>query len=590
MGSFTYENQGIHTYLVYTLEEDETLDSMSLGMITNNEIPGLASAMFMQMNAERYMKYNISSKIPASQFFTGPVNKKRLLGVFGGIADAMLSAEEYMIDANTILLDLDYIYADVASGSTVLICIPVGTCEKSGTDLGTFFKQIMFSTQFDQTENCEHVTRIINYLNSAYLFSLADFKALLEELTQTAMGTGSQMGTAGAGRGVNQAQFSGNGQPGNQGQMMGTGQSVRQSAGQIPAAVGGQATGQMVGNGQAASQGQAAGQSRPMSPGQPAGTGQIPIHGAVQQSVQTPLPGAGPQRIQPTVSGMGQPGFSGNVQTVPSTSTGPENMSLLYLLRHYDKENASIYKAQKAEKKSQKPPKDKKASKKEKGSKGAKAAPQFSGFAIPGQDVPPPIPGASSAYQTQQEKIPVQIPQPGIPNHPQVQKPVAQSLGIPMPSIMGQSQQIPAQQMSSIQSSSMSAGCTGTGANFGDTVFADSGEEDTATVMMGQGTSEQQIRPHLIRKRNNEKIFLNRALFRLGRNREFNDYVIGENDFIGNTHCHILTRSEEFFIVDDNSKNHTYVDHVMVLPGNEVKLVHGQTIRLADEEFEFRLF
>jgi len=76
--------------------------------------------------------------------------------------------------------------------------------------------------------------------------------------------------------------------------------------------------------------------------------------------------------------------------------------------------------------------------------------------------------------------------------------------------------------------------------------------------MMGQGTSEQQIRPHLIRKRNNEKIFLNRALFRLGRNREFNDYVIGENDFIGNTHCHILTRSEEFFIVtrQENSRFH----------------------------------
>ena len=42
--------------------------------------------------------------------------------------------------------------------------------------------------------------------------------------------------------------------------------------------------------------------------------------------------------------------------------------------------------------------------------------------------------------------------------------------------------------------------------------------------------------------------------------------------------------------MDDNSKNHTFVNGVMVMPGTEVKLMHGQTVTLADEEFEFRLF
>ncbi len=106
----------------------------------------------------------------------------------------------------------------------------------------------------------------------------------------------------------------------------------------------------------------------------------------------------------------------------------------------------------------------------------------------------------------------------------------------------------------------------------------------------GAGFAEPQIHPHLIRRRNNERIPISRELFRLGRNQDFNDYVVLGNDFVGNTHCHILVRGEEYFVVDDNSKNHTFVNGVMVMPGTEVKLMHGQTVTLADEEFEFRLF
>ncbi len=139
------------------------------------------------------------------------------------------------------------------------------------------------------------------------------------------------------------------------------------------------------------------------------------------------------------------------------------------------------------------------------------------------------------------------------------------------------------------------AGGMGTpGADFGNTVFMGGAEDDDggATVIMGagMGSAGPQIQPHLIRRRNNERIPISQNLFRLGRNQDFNDYVVLGNEFVGNTHCHILVRGEEYFVVDDNSKNHTFVNGVMVMPGTEVKLMHGQTVTLADEEFEFRLF
>ena len=63
MGSYSFENQGTHTFLVYTVAEDDVIDSMSLGMLTNNKIHGLAHTLFTQMDATKYIKYDVSAKI-----------------------------------------------------------------------------------------------------------------------------------------------------------------------------------------------------------------------------------------------------------------------------------------------------------------------------------------------------------------------------------------------------------------------------------------------------------------------------------------------------------------------------------------------
>ena len=111
---FSYENQGANTYLVYEIKEGDSIDTLSLGMLTNNSIPGLTRALFTQMDEKRYIKYNVSSKVSMQQFFGGVVNRKRLLGVFNGITEGFLSAEDYMIDTSSIVLDPEYIFAAVS--------------------------------------------------------------------------------------------------------------------------------------------------------------------------------------------------------------------------------------------------------------------------------------------------------------------------------------------------------------------------------------------------------------------------------------------------------------------------------------------
>lgn len=179
---FFYENQGVNTYLVYKIKEGDFIDTLSLGMITNNNIPGLIKTIFTQMDEVRFIKYNVSAKISMKQFFTGVVNRKRLLGVFDGIVNALISAEDYMIDISSVILDLDYIFVDVSTCEATLICLPITNNELQKPDLWAFFKNIMVNTQFDQTENSDHVTKIFNYLNGSPLFSLVDFKKLIDGL------------------------------------------------------------------------------------------------------------------------------------------------------------------------------------------------------------------------------------------------------------------------------------------------------------------------------------------------------------------------------------------------------------------------
>ena len=345
MNNFTYENQGSNTFMVYEVGVDEVIDSMSLGMITNNKILGLAPTIFFQQDTTKYFKYNISAKVSADQFLMGVVNKKRLIGVFQGIVNAMLSAEEYMIDANSICLDLQYIFTDVSTCETVLVCLPIMDLEKPPVDLKNFFKNIVFSTQFDQTENCDYVAKLFNHLNGASVFSLNDFKELLDEIEH---GVTPQPVSTPASKPVVQP--------------MPVPQPVLVQPAPAPAPAS-----------------KAVSQPAPQPATVPAIKPVAPTSQPAKQASSTgfAIPGQKQQEPSPKVE-----------NTKDIKKTDEKEMSFVYLMRNYTKENAAIYKAQQEAKKAGKTTAT--PDKKEKKSKAPTPAVPNASFAIPGQQVEPP--------------------------------------------------------------------------------------------------------------------------------------------------------------------------------------------------------
>lgn len=504
MYSFTYETNDSTTYLVYQVKPDEEMDTMTLGMLTNNKIIGLAPAIFTQMDSQKFIKYNVSAKISVKQFFEGQVNKKRLVGVFTGIVNAILSAEDYMIDINSIILDLDCIFSDVSSCETMLICLPINRQEKSN-DLLSFFKDIMFSTQFDQTENCDYVAKIINYLNSTSIFSVPDFKKVLDNISSNT--TVSK-------------------------------KSIQSDTGLIS-----RANSQTVSTTKQSVQPQANVPKMPIN--------QPPVTQPVQQrNVVVPNIGNADQVPKATP----QKTYIPPVQPEVSDS---EKISFMYLMQHYNKENAAKYKAQKAAKKANN---DKKA---QKHIKENKQPPRT--YAVPGvpTNVGFDVPGRQSSQgfaTTNQQKTQFQ------------KQPVAQP-----PKTQNQPSYVPTDPPQ------------GHAANFGETTVLGNGKIGETTVL-GVSTQENQITPHLIRTKNNERINLNKPVFRIGKERSYVDYFVSDNTAVSRSHANIITRDDKYFIVDTNSTNHTYVNGGMIQSNVETPLSHGTKIRLANEDFEFRLY
>ena len=145
---FTYENQGINTFLVWKMEEKDVLDELIKGMAENNEIAGLLPLTFSQNNRERYIKYNISSKVTLKQYLSGIVSKSNFINAMLSLVNAILELDDYMIEKEKLLLDMEYIYINVGTAQVGLAVLPVENISEK-TDLAVFFRNIMFHVQFD---------------------------------------------------------------------------------------------------------------------------------------------------------------------------------------------------------------------------------------------------------------------------------------------------------------------------------------------------------------------------------------------------------------------------------------------------------
>lgn len=81
---------------------------------------------------------------------------------------------------------------------------------------------------------------------------------------------------------------------------------------------------------------------------------------------------------------------------------------------------------------------------------------------------------------------------------------------------------------------------------------------------------EKHMKPaYIIRKKDNEKVFISKKQFSIGRLESLSDYVVS-NPYVSKLHAEIIFENEEYYIVDHHTTNKTYVDDSECI-GNQKK-------------------
>ncbi len=566
---FTFETQGAITYLVCELDAVEQLDSLTLGMLTNNHITGLAPVLYTEMDGRRFLKYNISAKVSADQFFGGNMNKQRTLQAFQNILNALCSADEYMIEQNCFSVVPEHIFLNVSSCEIAMICIPVVLEKDINAEIAEFFKKILFSAHFDPTEDASFITQLISYINNAATFNVYGLKDLVDGLQN-----GTIVAQPVAPQPVSAA-------PAPQAAPQPVAPPVVQPAPAQPAVPPMPSFDSTISIDDmpammAQKKAEPSVQKAPQPPIQniptppPARPNPQPAPPPMPQSVpQPPKPAIPPvakpmnntppmnkpqqppmavpkppvAAPKPPVSNgpgfaiPGQPAVSAKPQTPPmqaqkpAKETGEKKMSFFGLLANYNKENAELYKKQKAEAKQAKSP----------------AAPMANPQAPMGN-----VPGRAPMGQPPVNAAPAA--QPTVPPRPAYQAPV---------------QPIPVQNSFSettVLSPMMNNG-------------------ETTVLSAAPGVAD----PHLVRLKTGERVSINKPVFRIGKEKSYVDYFIADNTAISRSHANIHTDNGEYFIEDTNSTNHTYVNGKLINSNVKTKLASGDKIRLANEDFTFSI-
>ena len=116
------------------------------------------------------------------------------------------------------------------------------------------------------------------------------------------------------------------------------------------------------------------------------------------------------------------------------------------------------------------------------------------------------------------------------------------------------------------------------------------GEDDSfGTTVLSDEELNASSYPCLIRKKTDEKIVLDKPVFRIGKEKSYVDYFVSDNGAVSRSHADFIMKNGLYYVQDKNSTNKTYINGKAIPANVEVEIRDGQIIRLANEEFEFKL-
>lgn len=93
-------------------------------------------------------------------------------------------------------------------------------------------------------------------------------------------------------------------------------------------------------------------------------------------------------------------------------------------------------------------------------------------------------------------------------------------------------------------------------------------------------------KPYLKEKDGEEVVEIDKKSLLIGRMESFVDYVVNSSA-VGKIHAEILDEGGDFYIMDCNSRNGTFLNDIRILPNTKNKVSNNDVLRFANKEFIF---
>ena len=125
-------------YMVIRLSETDEIDNLAVGMLRNNQIPGLLPMAKRYEGGGNALYYTISSLTPLPQSYATLGSEKRLIRFLKDYCMVIKNCEDYLLEPSKLLLDERYVFVKTQSGELSIPYIAV-TNVSINADANTFF-------------------------------------------------------------------------------------------------------------------------------------------------------------------------------------------------------------------------------------------------------------------------------------------------------------------------------------------------------------------------------------------------------------------------------------------------------------------
>ena len=165
--------------LIYDVGKNDRIDNVSIGMMRNNDIPGLFPIDIITNDTNIEFKYKLGQVKNLNEYLEGDLTKNDLLNIFENICKAISCIEEYMLSETQVLLENDYIF--IKDDTLRLILLPIYD-RRSSISIPVFFKNLLLDMMVKNEYVAYFASDITRQLTEEESFSYDRFLELISAL------------------------------------------------------------------------------------------------------------------------------------------------------------------------------------------------------------------------------------------------------------------------------------------------------------------------------------------------------------------------------------------------------------------------